>query len=240
MKKVYLIAVVFALLAMFATFMFANQLDKKTTIKDTEIVYAAAQDIADNTQITEEMIAEDAGYFKQVNVIEGMVNDTMIKDLTEIVGKVTATTIYTDELMNTNRLLDEDSPDVGLSQKLEKGHVAYSFSAGSVNGVDGYIRLGDTVDVIVYEKDDNGKTKTRVAYKNLKILRVSNASADASASASGTAISDYGTLTVEVTEAQALQLYEIESDYTFKLVLNPRSQTAEQTTKAETQTTNQE
>ena len=239
MKKVYLIAVVFALLAMFATFMFANQLDKKTTIKDTEVVYAAAQEIADNTQITEEMIAEDAGWFKQVNVIEGMVNDTMVKDLKDIVGKVTSTTIYQDEMINTNRLLEEDSPDVGLSQKLAKGHVAYSFSAGSVNGVDGYIRLGDTVDVIVYEKDNNGKTKTRVAYKNLKILRVSNASADASASASGSTISDYGTLTVEVTEAQALQLYEIESDYTFKLVLNPRAQ--EQTTaKAATQETTQE
>ena len=93
MKKVYLIAVVFALLAMFATFMFANQLDKKTTIKDTEVVYAAAQEMADNTQITEEMIAEDAGWFKQVNVIEGMVNDTMVKDLKDIVGKVTSTTI---------------------------------------------------------------------------------------------------------------------------------------------------
>lgn len=239
MKKVYLIAVVFALLAMFATFMFANQLDKKTTIKDTEIVYAAAQEIADNTQITEEMIAEDAGWFKQVNVIDGMVNETMVKDLKDIVGKVTSTTIYADELINTNRLLEEDSPDVGLSQKLSKGHVAYSFSAGSVNGVDGYIRLGDTVDVIVYEKDSSGKTNTRVAYKDLKILRVSNASADASASASGSTISDYGTLTVEVTEAQALQLYEIESDYTFKLVLKPRAQ-AETTTKAAAEETSQE
>ncbi|MBQ8980532.1 MAG: Flp pilus assembly protein CpaB [Eubacterium sp.] len=239
MKKVYLIAVVFALLAMFATFMFANQLDKKTTIKDTEVVYAAAQEIADNTQITEEMIAEDAGWFKQVNVIDGTVNDSMVKDLKDIVGKVTSTTIYQDEMINTNRLLDEDSPNVGLSQKLEKGHVAYSFSAGSVNGVDGYIRLGDTVDVIVYEKDSSGNTKTRVAYKNLKILRVSNASADASASESGSPISDYGTLTVEVTEAQALRLYEIESDYTFKLVLNPRAQ-AEKTTKAATQETTKE
>lgn len=222
MKKVYLIAVVFALLAMFATFMFANQLDKKTTIKDTEIVYAAAQEIGDNTKITEDMIAEDAGWFKQVNVIEGTVNDSMITDLNTIVDKVTTDKIYTDELLNTNRLVDADSDQVGLSQKLRPGHVAYSFSAGSVNGVDGYIRVGDTVDVIVYEKQ-NGTTKTSVAYKDLKILRVSNASADASASESGSTIRDYGTLTVEVTEKQALQLYEIESDYTFKLVLNPRN-----------------
>ncbi|MBE6817098.1 MAG: Flp pilus assembly protein CpaB [Ruminococcaceae bacterium] len=223
MKKVYLIAVVFALLSMFATFMFANQLDKKTTIKDTQVVYAAAQEIADNTKITEEMIAEDAGYFKPVNMIESTLNDSMITDLTAIVDKVTVDKIYPDELLNTNRLVDADSDQVGLSQKLAPGHVAYSFSAGSVNGVDGYIRVGDTVDVIVYEKNTNGKTVTRVAYKDLKILRVSNASADATANESGSTIRDYGTLTVEVTEKQALQLYEIESDYTFKLVLNPRN-----------------
>ena len=223
MKKVYLIAVVFALFAMFATFMFANQLDKKTTIKDTDVVYAAAQDIADNTAITEDMIAEDAGYFKQVNVIKDMSNDTMITDLSTIVGKVTKSDIYANELLNTNRLVDADSDEVGLSQKLSPGNVAYSFSAGSVNGVDGYIRVGDSVDVIVYEKDANNKTVTRVAYKDLKILRVSNASADATASESGSTIRDYGTLTVEVTEEQALQLYQIESDYTFKLVLNPRN-----------------
>ncbi len=226
MKKVYLIAVVFALLAMFATFMFANQLDKKTTIKDTEIVYAAAQEIADNTQITEDMIAEDAGYFKQVNVIDGMVNETMVKDLNDIVGKITSTTIFADELINTNRLLDEDSPDVGLSQKLAKGHVAYSFSAGSVNGVDGYIREGDTVDILVYK--DGTST---VAYKNLKILRVSNASADASAKQNGTSTLDYGTLTVEVTETQARKLQTIENENgSFKLVLKPRSESQTETT----------
>ncbi len=224
MKKVYLIAVVFALLAMFATFMFANQLDKKTTIKDTEIAYAAAQDIGENVQITEEMIGEDAGYFKPINIIEGSGTEDMVYDLQGIVGKVTDTAIYADELLSNRRLLDETSEKVGLSFKLAPGKVAYSFSAGSVNGVDGYISVGDTVDVIVYEKDDQGKTVTRVAYKDLKILRVSTASADASATASGSTIRDYGTLTVEVTEKQALQLYEIESDYTFKLVLNPRTQ----------------
>ena len=223
MKKVYLVAVVFALLAMFATFMFANQLDKKTTIKDTDIVYAAAQDIPDNTQITEEMIAEDAGYFKTVNIIQGTKNDTMVEDLSTIVGKITSTDVYTDEILSLNRLVDADSDEVGLSFKLAEDKVAYSFNASSVNGVDGYISVGDTVDVIVYEKDTNGKTKTSVAYKDLKILRVSTASADASASESGSVIRDYGTLTVEVTEKQALQLYEIESDYTFKLVLNPRT-----------------
>ena len=223
MKKVYLVAVVFALLAMFATFMFASQLDKKTTIKDTYVVYAAAQDIADNTQITEEMIAEDAGYFKQVNVIKDAKTENMIEDLSTIVNKVTETSIYADELLDARRLLDENSEKVGLSFKLDKDKVAYSFSTGSVNGVDGYISVGDSVDVIVYETGKDGKPTTKVVYKDLVIMRVSNASADASASASGSTIRDYGSLTVQVTEEQALQLYKLENEYTLKLVLNPRT-----------------
>ena len=47
-------------------------------------------------------------------------------------------------------------------------------------------------------------------------------SVSTSSSASGTKITEYSTLTVEVTEKQALKLYEIENDYTYKLVLNPR------------------
>ena len=51
--------------------------------------------------------------------------------------------------------------------------VAYSFDAGSVKSVDGYISEGDTVDVLVSKTDDQGKVKTEIAYKGLKILRVS-------------------------------------------------------------------
>ena len=224
MKKVYLIAVVFALLAMFATFMFANQLDKKSSIKDANMVevIVATEDIPSNTLITAEMFEEDTAKFKTVSVVSDTADQLAIKKQEDLIDKVTVDPIYTGETINENRVVGMDDDSVGLSYKLEKGKVAYSFSAGSVNGVDGYISVGDTVDVLVYEKDDSGKTVPRVAYKDLKILRVSNASADASASASGSAIRDYGTLTVEVTEKQALQLYTIENDYSFKLVLKPR------------------
>ena len=38
----------------------------------------------------------------------------------------------------------------------------------------------------------------------------------------GTKITTYNTLTVEVTKKQSLKLYEIESKYDYKLILNPR------------------
>ena len=130
--------------------------------------------------------------------------------------------LYANEPINKNRLQDKNGDDVALSLKLPQGKVAYSFDAASVKSVDGYISEGDTVDVLVNKKDDSGNITTKIAYKDLKILRVSTNAENSSASQSGTKITKYSTLTVEVTKKQALKLYEIESEYDYKLILNPR------------------
>ncbi|MGN1123164.1 MAG: Flp pilus assembly protein CpaB [Eubacterium sp.] len=225
MKKVYLIAVIFALLAGFATYMFASEIDKKTTIKDadTAVVYVALQDIKANTVITEEMFAEDATYFTTKTVIAADLAPNYVTDKESLIGMVTIDPLYSGEQINSPRLQSADGDDVALSIKLPDGKVAYSFNAASVTSVDGYISEGDTVDVIVFKDGEDGKeAKSEVAYKDLKILRVSTNTANTSASQSGSTITEYSTLTVEVTEEQALQLYDIENTYSYKLVLNPR------------------
>ncbi len=224
MKKVYLIAVLFALIAGFATYMFAKQIDEKTTYKDADMVsvVVAVQDIPKNTKITQEMLDDEENpYFTTKSVVEADATPNYAKEASELVDNITIDPIYAGEQINKSRFESADGEDVALSFKLAPGKVAYSFNAGSVTGVDGYISEGDTVNVIVYDSE-NGKTTTKVAYKNLKIIRVSTNSVSTSSSASGTKITEYSTLTVEVTEKQALKLYEIENDYTYKLVLNPR------------------
>ncbi|MGN0521247.1 MAG: Flp pilus assembly protein CpaB [Eubacterium sp.] len=225
MKKVYLIAVIFALIAGFSTYMFAKYIDDKSTIKDADTVevVVALQDIADNTKITQEMFEEDAGYFTKKTIIADDAAPNYVTDYNELVDKITVDPIYAGEQISSNRYEDVDGDDIALSFKLNKGMVAYSFNAASVKSVDGYISEGDTVNVIVYEKNEDGESETKVAYEDLKIIRVSNNTNNTSANSSGTPITEYSTLTVEVTEKQALQLYEIENDYDFKLILNPRS-----------------
>ncbi len=230
MKKVYLIAVVIALMAGFATFFFASEINKKTTIKDADTVQiiVPVEDIASNTSITEEMFAEDAGAFTTKTVLAENTTENTVTSQEDLIGKVTVDPLYANEQINKLRLEDIDGADVALSLKLPKGKVAYSFSAGSVTSVDGYINEGDTVDVIVYETgepDGSGKPNgtATVKYRDLKILRVSTNKAYQTASASGTTVNEYSTLTVEVTEKQALQLYKIENENTYKLVLNHRS-----------------
>ena len=231
MKKVYLIAVVFALIAGFATYFFASEIDKKTTIKDADTVevIVPVNDMSQNSSITEEMFAEDAGVFTKKTVVAADVNtDTVVTEQDQLIGKVTIDPLYAGEPINVNRVEALDGADVALSLKLPKGKVAYSFSAASVTSVDGYINEGDKVDVLVYDADAK---KSKVAYKNLPIMRVSTATESKNASASGTALTEYSTLTVEVTEKQALALYKIENENSFKLVLKHRNNAPVPTTK---------
>ena len=224
MKKVYLIAVIFAIIAGFATFMFAKNLDAKTTIKDadTKVVYVALQDIAENTQIVESMFAEDAGYFtlKEVVAADADPNSITAEERDDLLlNKITADAIYAGEQISSARLLDEDADNVSLSFKLSPGMVAYSIAASNVSGVDGYIGTGDTVDIIVY---DGATGEASLEYEELPVIRVSNNSDNAAASSSGNAITAYSAITVEVTPDEALRLREIESQ-DYKLILNSRA-----------------
>jgi Flp pilus assembly protein CpaB len=224
MKKVYLIAVIVAIIAGFATYMFANEIDKKTTIKDADTVSVVVplQDIDANTKIEDSMFEEDAGYFTTKTVIADDMAPDAITSTDQLKDMITVDPLYAGEQINANRIESIDGSDVALSFKLDDGMVAYSFSAGSAKSVDGYISEGDTVDVIVTKLNDDGEYESEIAYEGLKILRLSTNTANSSASSSGTTITEYSTLTVEVTKDQAMQLYDIENNYNYKLILNGR------------------
>ncbi|MDY4109873.1 MAG: Flp pilus assembly protein CpaB [Eubacterium sp.] len=230
MKKVYLIAVIVAIIAGVATYMFATEIDSKTKFKDAEMVtvLVPTADIDKNVEITADMFEGDNPQIVTKEILAADSTDNYVKAQTELVDDannvhmVTVDKLYANEPINKNRLEDKNGDDVTLSLKLPKGMVAYSFDAGSVKSVDGYISEGDTVDVLVNKTDDAGNVKTEIAYKDLKILRVSTNADNSTASQSGTKITTYSTLTVEVTKKQALKLYEIENKYDYKLVLNPR------------------
>ena len=63
MKKVYLIAVIVAIIAGVATYMFATEINSKTKFKDAEMVtvLVPAADIEKNVEITADMFEEIIG-----------------------------------------------------------------------------------------------------------------------------------------------------------------------------------
>ena len=228
MKKVYLIAVVFALVAGLATYMFANNLNKKATIKDRETVnvVVALKDIPKNTMIAEDMLTTDSGYFTVKSFIKEDATPEYISKIEDVKELVTNVDIFAGEQLSTHRFVSADDDTVGLSFKLDSGKVAYSFQASNTNGVDGFINPGDTVDIITYETDNTGKVTTKVSFKGLQVIRVSNNKDNDDAKSKDSKVSEYNSITVAVTEKQALKLYEIENSKTFKLVLNSKKDKA--------------
>lgn len=230
MKKVYLIAVIVAIIAGVATYMFATEIDSKTKFKDAEMVtvLVPTADIEKNVEITADMFEGDNPQIVTKEILAADATDNYVREQKQLVDDandvhmITVDKLYANEPINKNRLEDKNGDDVALSLKLPKGMVAYSFDAASVKSVDGYISEGDTVDVLVNKTDDQGNVTTEIAYKDLKILRVSTNDDNATASQKGTKITKYNTLTVEVTKKQSLKLYEIENKYDYKLILNPR------------------
>ncbi|MBQ7740251.1 MAG: Flp pilus assembly protein CpaB [Eubacterium sp.] len=224
MKKVYLIAVVFALIAAIATYLFATQLDKKTTIKDADTVpvVVALKDIPQNTIITADMLTKDAGNFEVKQIPTDFAVPDPVSKLEDLTDRVICVEVKAKDQIGERSYVSEDSDKIGLSFKLADGHQAYALRASDVNGVDGYISPGDTVDIITYTTGEDGKVKGKTAYKNLKVLRVSNNTENTAARSSDSAITAYSTITVDVTKEQALKLIEVENGTDYKLVLNSR------------------
>lgn len=238
MKKVYLIAVVFALLAAFATYMFATQLDKKTTIRDAETVPVvfALKEVEENTIITAEMLTEESGFFSVKQVPTEFAEPDHVEKLEDLTDKVTSEKFRANEQVDSTMFVDENSDEIGLSFKIQDGHQAYALPASGESGVDGYITPGDTVDILTYETGKDGKGTSKYAYKNLRVIRVSNNSDNATATSSDSKITSYNTITVDVTPEQASQINTIVKSMDYKLVLNSRKSdtktTQPQTTEA--------
>ena len=156
MKKVYLVAVVVALIAGVCTFLFATQLFKTVSAKsaDQTTVMVPSQDVPANTLITAQNLSE---YFKKASVFNADVIENAVEDEETLLGKVTSEALYAGEQINKNRLIDKLTDNVSLLIRLEAGYVAYTIAASGDQGVDGYIEEGDTVDLlytIVEEEED--------------------------------------------------------------------------------------
>lgn len=217
MKKVYLIAVVFALIAGFATFLFASELSERISYQDAEkkTVAVAIVDIPANTTINAENFAT---YFEMRDVISTYALDGAIVNSSKAIDTITRQQIFKGEQLTENKLITADSDDATLSLTLPSGYVAYPIKASGTNGGDGFFAVGDKVDIYLY----NGAT-TDVPLSNLEVLVVSTKADNDTAETDGTSINSYSTITLLVTEEQARILSEIEySGAKYKLVLKPR------------------
>lgn len=232
MKRVYLIAVIVALLAGCATYLFAQSLIENSSIQDapTEQVLVALTDIPSGTTITAEQV-EQQFYVK--TVLAEDLTPNAVKNFESVVGFVLTQDVFAGEQLNSNVFVNRENGQAGLSFSLEEGEVAYSISADAVKGVDGYIKPGDTIDIVAFytskAPDEEGGTAagtTEVVFKDLEVLRVATyqETEDAKGEVGNGEVKTYVSVTVKTNDEQAQEIYDMEmvTGGNFKIILNSR------------------
>ena len=134
-------------------------------------VLVPTADIEKNVEITADMFEGDNPQIVTKEILAADATDNYVKAQTDLVDDakdvhmITVDKLYANEPINKNRLEDKNGDDVALSLKLPKGMVAYSFDAGSVKSVDGYISEGERLMCL------SAKQMTRAKLKQKLLIR---------------------------------------------------------------------
>lgn len=147
MKKIYIVAVIAALLSAILLYSFLSSYDKANTTEEevnykTEDVVVALTDIAAYTTITDKMVTI-------VKMPVDGIHPEAARKRADVVGLVTKNDIVADEQLIKSKFLSGKDAGSALAYQIEEGKRAMSISVDSASGVAGYIGVGDLVDVIV-------------------------------------------------------------------------------------------
>ena len=136
-------------------------------------------------------------------ISSGDLSDGVVADLEAVVGKTATANIPANAQVTQSNLAGEGNT-TALAEALEPGFVAVSVAVNSETGVAGLVRQGDRVDVLA-----EGST----IIEDARILAL-----DAQLSGE---ITQYSTVTLEVTEGQAGDIQAAQMDGAVRLALNP-------------------
>ena len=222
MKKIYLIAVVVALVTGVATYIFANELktSKIVTGVDDATVLIALADIDENTILTESM-------FQSVKLPVTAVSPSTVSDTkflcNILLGKAPFLSFIPDQFAHFCLMLGKIIPigqktDKGkLSYQLKKGMYAYSVGIGIENGVSYFIKENDKVNIY-----DVRSPSAQPLLENVRVLKISDYPANIQQNA-GVEITSYPVMTLELTKEQIAKMMTVDTssqnDALFRAVL---------------------
>lgn len=212
MKRIYLIATVIAIIAGFATYLFANELKKNSTIKDVEKsqVVIAAVDIKENTILTEAMfIVRDVPV---TAVAPGSVNK-----ISDVVGKMAVAPMYSGEQVLAKRiaLIADSDMAARLSYRVEPGKYAYTISMDYNSTIGGFAREGDYLDIY-----RNSGGELSLLLEKVKIVKISSYASNTPApDGTSVEIKNYTDITVFLTRNDIMKLGDPTKAASLKMAL---------------------
>lgn len=213
MKKVYLIAIIMAIITGFVVYIFVSDLQKSANTSDipTTPVAVAVVKIAPNTVITAEMIRIDI-------IPTTAITPGTARTAQEIIGKIVKYPVSEGEQIIIGDLSSPGNTDgADLSYQLGKDERAITINVNEITGVSGFIRAGDYVDIITTDTIE-GKIQTYYLKENVKVIKVSNKAANLS----GGEITSYGSITLVVSEDDVLVIAKaLDLGMSLRLTLRP-------------------
>lgn len=213
MKRIYLVALLFAILTGIAVFNYSQYLQNSLQ-EEKGVAVVATKKIPPNTLITEDMIALKG-------LPQEAINSLAIKELSQAKGYITSVAIEADEQILTSRLNKKGNDSAGLAYTLPKGKRAITIEVDDITGVAGFIKKSNHVDVIaVFMMDEMINEKMQKVSKSVLLLQDTEVleidSADADKKSPG-----YKNITVAVTPEEAVKLFYAQTNGKITVVLRP-------------------
>lgn len=141
-KGLFLLAFILALVGTGALFVYLKGMEKPVVTQiETVNIVVAATDIPARAQITPEML-------KWISVPKETALTNVFKTQDDIIGKFARETIYVEQPIHPNAIVEEITDE--LSLKISGNNRAVTVNVNGSSGVDGLIKPGDFVDVILF------------------------------------------------------------------------------------------
>lgn len=220
MKKIYLIAAVLAIACGALVYLYFSNLEIRVAeaekehaapvIEMTDVVVAIT-DIPPLTEITEKMIQIQR--FPADYVQEGVA-----REAADVLGLQADGTIVKGQMIMTTAIGSLEEVVSGLSARVPEGMRAMTISVDTSSGVGGYVNDGDRVDLICYiEGDEENEIppETVFAASGAEVLKVGNRGY------TGEDGGLYTSLTLALTPAQTLKIYELMNRGSIYFTLEP-------------------
>lgn len=209
MKKIRILALISAIIVAVLLYNYLNTISEPTVVEvsKTEVIVASV-DIAPNVPITNEML-------KPIKMSEEAVHSLSVKDIDEIVGKVSTSEIIAGEQILSLKLITPGEGNGTLAYKINTGMRAITIAVNNITGLSNMIMPDNRVDIIgQYEievedparmANDDPKTisYTTMLLENVKVLSVDDNMTKQDKEESE---ESYVSLTLEVTPLQAMEV----------------------------------
>jgi pilus assembly protein CpaB len=163
-KILLIIAVALSLLTAVLIYFYLQQ-DHKATIANQAVVVVAVREIPARTFITADMLT-------LANVLPDLVQIGSRRDVESLIGMTTKKAIAAGDQI-TDVKLAINGQGIGMSGNIPSDKRAFTIAVDEINGAQGFIRVGDFVDVIgIFDKSVVGETASHVLMQNVQVLAI--------------------------------------------------------------------